>query len=152
MRFEYGFSLGQDVDFLTTILRCIFTKMHDIYPKRCYWSGKKQEDRFGPPPSTQEILGTRTPLRADSTYDTPIRIYERFPLFVARMKLTLKPVIREMVRTGVIVPKVTLLVDKIIIVQLSTSADSSSVIAYRMYLTDGDKSIQGKYISIIGFH
>ena len=84
--------------------------------------------------------------QAENLYNTPIRIYTGSPVNPGKMMLKLKPVLREMVRTGVLVPKVTLLVDKIIIARVPTSPDSTPMEAYRMYLTDGEKSIQGKQI------
>lgn len=59
----------------------------------------------------------------------------------------LKPVVKEMVRTRVTEPNIVLLVDKMSIVKVATSDDSTSKDAYRAYLTDHDKSIQG--ISIL---
>lgn len=79
----------------------------------------------------------------------------------------IKPIIRELVRTGLCFPNVVLLVDKIVIAQTAasvpsrarsppetrTTPDSKAArpslkqtqqrCAYRLYLTDGDKSIQG---------
>ena len=56
----------------------------------------------------------------------------------------LKPVIREMVRTRFTPPNILLLVDKIIIMRTTFSdGDAASKGAYRMYLVDNEKSIQG---------
>ena len=56
---------------------------------------------------------------------------------------TIKPVINEMVRTQFCFPDIMLLVDKIIIAKIASKHDSSDVEAYRLYLTDQEKSIQG---------
>ena len=55
----------------------------------------------------------------------------------------LKPIIQELVRTQVCFPNIKLLVDKITIVKVPSTTDSSSLAAYLMYLTDREKTIQG---------
>ena len=55
----------------------------------------------------------------------------------------IKPIIQELVRTQVCFPNIKLLVDKISIVKVPSSTESSSLKAYRMYLTDREKTIQG---------
>lgn len=55
----------------------------------------------------------------------------------------LKPVIRELVRTKVLPPQITLLVDKISIVRVASPDDSAPIQAYRLCLTDLEKTIQG---------
>lgn len=59
-------------------------------------------------------------------------------------ELVLKPIISELVRTQVCFPNLKLLVDRISVVTLSSSEQSKSTKAYRLYLTDGEKSIQGR--------
>lgn len=58
----------------------------------------------------------------------------------------IKPIIKELVRTQVCFPNIKLLVDKISTVKVPSAAESSSLQAYRMYLTDREKTIQGLYI------
>ena len=55
----------------------------------------------------------------------------------------IKPIIKELVRTQVCFPNITLLVDKISIVKVPSATESSGLEAYRMYLTDREKTIQG---------
>ena len=55
---------------------------------------------------------------------------------------TLKPVIKELLRTGVCPQTVKLLVDRIFIVTL-TELISRRNEAFRLYLSDGQKTIQG---------
>lgn len=57
--------------------------------------------------------------------------------------LALKPVIKELARTQVCFPDVKLLVDRISIVTLPMTELSKENQAYRLYLTDGEKTIQG---------
>ena len=57
-------------------------------------------------------------------------------------EFALKPVIRELVRTGVYPPLLRLLVDKILIVP-HVRKDGKSSETYRVWLSDGEKSIQG---------
>ena len=57
--------------------------------------------------------------------------------------LALKPVIKELARTQVCFPDIKLLVDRISIVTLSTNGQSKENQAYRLYLSDGEKIIQG---------
>ncbi|MCJ1321711.1 hypothetical protein MMC15_007056 [Xylographa vitiligo] len=56
-------------------------------------------------------------------------------------EFALKPVIRELVRTGVYPPLLRLLVDKILIVA-HVRKDGKSSETYRVWLSDGEKSIQ----------
>ena len=60
--------------------------------------------------------------------------------------LVLKPVIRELVRTQVCFSDLKLLVDRISIVTLPATEHTTLNQAYRLYLTDGERSIQGTYI------
>ena len=60
-------------------------------------------------------------------------------------EFALKPVIRELVRTGVHPPFLKLLVDKILIVP-QVRKDGTSSQAYRVWLSDGEKSIQGMVV------
>lgn len=55
----------------------------------------------------------------------------------------IKPIIKELVRTQVCFSNIKLLVDKISIVKVPSGAESSGLEAYRMYLTDREKTIQG---------
>ena len=59
--------------------------------------------------------------------------------------LTLKPIIREIVRTKVCFPDVQLLVDRIDVVRLPSAEEQSPDAneAYILYLTDRDVVIQG---------
>lgn len=59
------------------------------------------------------------------------------------LELVLKPVIKEMVRTQVCFPDLKLLVDRISIVTLPVTEHTTTNQAYRLYLTDGERSIQG---------
>ncbi|KAL2057823.1 hypothetical protein ABVK25_001440 [Lepraria finkii] len=54
----------------------------------------------------------------------------------------LRPIIRELVRTRVCFPDIKLLVDKMTIVKLSATNPAATNEAYRLYLTDGDMTIQ----------
>lgn len=56
---------------------------------------------------------------------------------------TLKPVIKELVRTQVCFPNLKLLVDKVSIVVLQGNQTTTGKEAYRLFLTDGEKTIQG---------
>jgi hypothetical protein len=57
--------------------------------------------------------------------------------------LALKPVIKELARTQVCFPDIKLLVDRISIVTLPMTALTKENQTYRLYLTDGEKTIQG---------
>jgi hypothetical protein len=57
--------------------------------------------------------------------------------------VVLKPVIKELARTQVCFPDIKLLVDRISIVTLSTKEQSQENQAYRLFLSDGEKIIQG---------
>lgn len=57
--------------------------------------------------------------------------------------LVLKPVIKELARTQVCFPDIKLLVDRISIVTLSTNEQLKENRAYRLYLSDGEKTVQG---------
>ncbi|CAD6565194.1 MAG: hypothetical protein ASARMPRED_006506 [Alectoria sarmentosa] len=54
----------------------------------------------------------------------------------------IKPIIKELVRTQVCFPNIKLLVDKISVVKVPSATESSGLEAYRMYLTDREKTIQ----------
>lgn len=56
----------------------------------------------------------------------------------------LKPVIKELVRTEVHPPLLELLVDKILIVS-NVKAKGRNTEAFRIWLSDGQNSIQGKW-------
>lgn len=58
--------------------------------------------------------------------------------------LILKPIIRELARTQVCFPNLKFLVDRISIVTLPRREQATENEAYRLYLTDGEKSIQGR--------
>ena len=58
---------------------------------------------------------------------------------------TLKPLIKELVRTQVCFPNLKLLVDKVTIVVLQEHETAAGNEAYRLFLTDGEKTIQGVY-------
>lgn len=58
-------------------------------------------------------------------------------------ELVLRPVIRELARTQVCFPDLKLLVDRISTVTLPATEHSPASEAYRLYLTDGDRTIQG---------
>lgn len=60
-------------------------------------------------------------------------------------ELSLKPVIKELARTQVCFPNVKLLVDRVSIVTLPATKESAETQAFRLYLTDGDWTIQGKF-------
>lgn len=55
----------------------------------------------------------------------------------------IKPIIKELVRTQVCFPNIKLLVDKISIVKVPSDTEGSGLEAYRLYLTDREKTIQG---------
>ena len=57
--------------------------------------------------------------------------------------LALKPVIKELVRTQVCFPDITLLVDRISIVTLAVNERLKENQTYRLHLSDGEKTIQG---------
>lgn len=61
----------------------------------------------------------------------------------------LRPVIRELARTRVCFPDIKLLVDKITIVKLSATNPAATNEAYRLYLTDGDMTIQGPHFFLL---
>ncbi|KAF6221664.1 hypothetical protein HO133_001632 [Letharia lupina] len=54
----------------------------------------------------------------------------------------IKPIIKELVRTQVCFPNIKLLVDKISTVKVPSATESSGLEAYRMHLTDREKTIQ----------
>lgn len=60
--------------------------------------------------------------------------------------LVLKPVIKELARTQVCFPDLKLLVDRISIVTLPVAEHATPNEAYRLYLTDGERTIQGACI------
>ena len=55
----------------------------------------------------------------------------------------LKPIIKELVRTQVCFPNLKLLIDKVSIVALPKNEHTTGAEAYRLFLTDGEKTIQG---------
>lgn len=57
--------------------------------------------------------------------------------------LVLKPVIKELARTQVCFPDIKLLVDRISIVTLAVDERLKENQTYRLYLSDGEKTIQG---------
>ncbi len=61
-----------------------------------------------------------------------------------RPTIELTPAIKEMVRTQVCFENIKLLVDRISIVPLSVVEDPLKNEAFRLLLTDGEVSIQGK--------
>ena len=61
--------------------------------------------------------------------------------------LVLKPVIKELARTQVCFPDIKLLVDRISIVTLAMNDRLKENQAYRLHLTDGEKTIQGTGVS-----
>lgn len=62
-------------------------------------------------------------------------------------ELVLKPIIEELVRTQVCFPNLKLLVDRLSVVTLPPTEQSARNKAFRLYLSDGEKSIQGRLIS-----
>lgn len=60
-------------------------------------------------------------------------------------ELSLKPIIKELARTQVCFPNVKLLVDRVSVVTLPATKESTETQAIRLYLTDGDWTIQGKF-------
>lgn len=54
----------------------------------------------------------------------------------------LKPIIKEIVRTRICFANIQLLLDRIIVVNISHAADRDAKDAFRLYLSDGEKSIQ----------
>jgi len=73
-----------------------------------------------------------SPIMGEAADDTP------------RPTIELTPVIKEMVRTQVCFENIKLLVDRISIVPLSVVEDPLKNEAFRLLLTDGEVSIQGK--------
>ena len=65
-----------------------------------------------------------------------------------RPELVLKPVIKELARTQVCFPDLKLLVDRISIVTLPSTENTTVNEAYRLHLTDGERTIQGMRILI----
>ena len=55
----------------------------------------------------------------------------------------IKPIIKELVRTQVCFPNIKLLVDRTSTVKVPSATESPGLEAYRMYLTDREKTIQG---------
>ena len=54
----------------------------------------------------------------------------------------LRPIIKELVRTKVCFPKIQLLVDRILLATVAEQEDGRLKEAFRLYLSDGEKSIQ----------
>lgn len=63
----------------------------------------------------------------------------------------IKPIIKELVRTQVCFPNIKLLVDRISTLKVPSATESPGLEAYRMYLTDREKTIQGLQICYICF-
>ena len=61
-------------------------------------------------------------------------------------ELVLKPIIEELVRTQVCFPNLKLLVDRLSVVTLPPTEQSARNKAFRLYLSDGERSIQGRLI------
>ena len=59
----------------------------------------------------------------------------------------LKPIIKELIRTEVCPAVLKFLVDKIVIISYPSS-NGATLGAYRLWLTDGQKSIQGMFIEV----
>lgn len=59
------------------------------------------------------------------------------------LELSVKPIIYELVRTQVCFPNLKLLVDKIVVVTVPDVDELSGNEAYKLTLTDGEKTIQG---------
>lgn len=59
-------------------------------------------------------------------------------------KIELRPIIKEIVRTQVCFPNVRLLVDRLSIITLEDLGDRADNQAFKLLLTDGEKSIQGQ--------
>lgn len=59
------------------------------------------------------------------------------------LELSLNPVIQELVRTQVCFPNLKLLLDKIVVVTLPDVDELSGNEAFKLTLTDGEKTIQG---------
>lgn len=57
----------------------------------------------------------------------------------------IKSVIKELVRTRYCFPDIVLLVDKISIAKIRSAESSKDVEAYRLFLSDREKCIQGTY-------
>ncbi|MCJ1466311.1 hypothetical protein MMC07_004930 [Pseudocyphellaria aurata] len=66
-------------------------------------------------------------------------------------ELIVKPVIKELARTQVCFPNLKLLVDRISIVTVPDTLQSTANKAFRLYLTDGERSIQGACTPISRF-
>ena len=60
----------------------------------------------------------------------------------AFLRPALKPIIRELVRTQVCFPNIQLLLDRIMVTRISKHEDGRETEAFRLYLSDGEKSIQ----------
>ena len=59
------------------------------------------------------------------------------------LELSLNPVIQELVRTQVCLPNLKLLVEQLVVVTLPELDELSGNEAYKLTLSDGDKTIQG---------
>lgn len=59
------------------------------------------------------------------------------------LELVVKPVIAELVRTQVCFPNLKLLVERIVVVVVPDVDELSGNEAYKLTLTDGEKTIQG---------
>ena len=64
------------------------------------------------------------------------------------LELSLKPIIQELVRTQVCFSNLKLLVDRITTVIVPEADELSGNEAYKLVLTDGEKTIQGMMIKL----
>ena len=62
-------------------------------------------------------------------------------------KVALKPIIHEILRTRVLFKDVQVLVDKIVVVQVDLPKSMTPARSFRMFLTDGERTIQGELTS-----
>lgn len=60
----------------------------------------------------------------------------------AFLRPALKPIVKELVRTQVCFPNIQLLLDRIMVAKVGEPADRGETEAFRLYLSDGEKSIQ----------
>ena len=81
----------------------------------------------------------------DPEYSTPYFEYTSPHYDVRNKVLDVKKVIEEMVRTRVAFPNVQLIVDKVILVRMASPDDEKVIQAYRLWLTDTEKTIQGNH-------
>lgn len=67
------------------------------------------------------------------------------------LELSVKPVIQELVRTQVCFPNLKLLVDRIAVVTVPDVDELSGNEAFKLTLTDGEKTIQGELDSDMAY-